>query len=251
MTAQISGQNRGIAPSRYRSVAGQSPCKRPTEVRSHPTGTSSSEALTWTTSRLCRKSPRRWARNCSVGRSHRWGLAQRPVHPALTRATRVRISNPLPFRRMAQEGIAAFEAVLFGSTPKSASTRHRLPARPPLSQGGRVGFDPHWRDQLEGVGQLRTGTACGLKPRPFAGSTPAVLTIWDRGLVGKGTPCRLRTGGFPSSSLGGPTNFGAFRLNGRPLVLKTRMDAYKGRGFDSSALRQSWMALGLAPQAVC
>ena len=84
-------------------------------------------------------------------------------------------------------------------TPKSASTRHRLPARPPLSQGGRVGFDPHWRDQLEGVGQLRTGTACGLKPRPFAGSTPAVLTIWDRGLVGKGTPCRLRTGGFPSS----------------------------------------------------
>ena len=154
VTAQISGQNRGIAPSRYRSVAGQSPCKRPTEVRSHPTGTSSSEAPTWTTSRLCRKSPRRWARNCSVVRCRRWGLAQRPVHPALTRATRVRISNPLPFRRIAQEGIAAFEAVLFGSTPKSASTRHRLPARPPPSQGGRVGFDPHWRDQYAALAQI-------------------------------------------------------------------------------------------------
>ena len=53
---------------------------------------------------------------------------------------------------------------------------------------------------------------------------------------------------FRVRSLGGPTNFGAFRLNGRPLVLKTRMDAYEGRGFNSSALRQSWMALGLAPK---
>jgi hypothetical protein len=117
----------------------------------------------------------------------------------------VRLRNPLPRAIGYRLGRHSLKVEELGSTPTGATNSRA------------------W-------GNCEPVQHAGLNPVPLPVRLRPSSPFWDRGLVGKGTPCRLRTGGFPSSSLGGPTNFGAFRLNGRPLVLKTRMDALQGQG---------------------